>query len=387
MEERSVPRTLETDVTLIVKVTNACNMHCRYCFIEPAIFNKTMAPATVTRVVRVFLDSDRFQRVHFVWHGGEPLLRGRPFFEHIFEEQQRLPTSVIFANSIQTNATHLDQRMLEFLVDNDVHVGLSLDGPRQLNDPVRTLRGQRAFSAYETALRAAAQLRDAGQTPGAIVVVNRTNVAHPETIYAEFKQRDMHLKLNPLARSGLAVTEGSDLGITAEEYGEFLVRMVDAYLNDPEPTIVVEPIRQHVARILDLPGAVHACHFARSCHLSFLGIAPDGDLYPCGLFQGEPSFRYGNIHQMRPEDVALTALFGAIEAREKKVLDGCSRCAFFDLCYGGCMFHSLKNAGRFEEKDYYCAGYKRYFEHLLRRVHGVAASASRTPARGSESVR
>lgn len=33
------------------------------------------------------------------------------------------------------------------------------------------------------------------------------------------------------------------------------------------------------------------------------------------------------------------------------------------------MFHSLKNAGRFEERDYYCAGDKMYFDHLIRRTH------------------
>ena len=33
------------------------------------------------------------------------------------------------------------------------------------------------------------------------------------------------------------------------------------------------------------------------------------------------------------------------------------------------MFHSLKNSVLFEEKDYYCAGYKLYFEHVLRRIH------------------
>ena len=61
---------------------------------------------------------------------------------------------------------------------------------------------------------------------------------------------------------------------------------------------------------------------------------------------------------MTPENVATTALFGRIEDREAHVLAGCSKCSFFDLCYGGCMFHSLKNAGLFVEKDYYCTGYK-----------------------------
>jgi hypothetical protein len=48
-----------------------------------------------------------------------------------------------------------------------------------------------------------------------------------------------------------------------------------------------------------------------------------------------------------------------------------------ELCYGGCMFHSLKNGNRFEEKDYYCAGYKMYFEHMLTRMHNDVSRLER----------
>jgi hypothetical protein len=34
------------------------------------------------------------------------------------------------------------------------------------------------------------------------------------------------------------------------------------------------------------------------------------------------------------------------------------------------MFHSLKDSKVLAEKDHYCGGYKMYFEHVLRRVHG-----------------
>jgi radical SAM protein with 4Fe4S-binding SPASM domain len=38
---------------------------------------------------------------------------------------------------------------------------------------------------------------------------------------------------------------------------------------------------------------------------------------------------------------------------EKKVLQDCAKCAFFDLCYSGCMFHSLKDSKVLAEKDYH----------------------------------
>jgi uncharacterized protein len=63
------------------------------------------------------------------------------------------------------------------------------------------------------------------------------------------------------------------------------------------------------------------------------------------------------------------------------VLQTCASCAFFDLCYSGCMFHSLKDSKVLAEKDYYCAGYKMYFEHALRRIHAdLRAAVAAIPA-------
>jgi len=355
-------------------------MKCRYCFIKPSVFHKTMKDETARRIVHAFLDSDFFESVHFVWHGGEPLLRGRRFFERIFEEQRACESRVTYVNSTQTNATHLDDDMLEFLLANDVGIGLSLDGPESVTNASRKTRRALPLlvdggtcsadkGAHATTVDAARRLQERGREAGAIVTVNRNNVDEPEAVYEEFRSRGIHMKINPLTRSGLADTPvGADLGISAEEYGAFLVRVFDAWFDDPEPRISIEPFGQHIARTLGNEVA-HSCFYTLSCHRFFLGISPDGDLFPCGMFQGEPSFRYGNIDEMEPERVAQTLLFGRIDAREKNVLQQCSKCAFFDLCYSGCMFHSLKDSKILEEKDYYCAGYKMYFEHLLRRVH------------------
>ena len=387
---------LSPHITLIIKVTNACDMRCKYCFIEPSVFHKTMKDRTARRVVRAFLDSDFFESVQFVWHGGEPLLRGRAFFERIFQEQRSCPTRVSYTNATQTNATHLDDGMLDFLLANDVSIGLSLDGPADLTDASRrtrrtlplltgdgcgsgggSARGGVPGGAHATTVDAARRLQERGQQAAAIVTVNRNNVERPEAVYDEFHARRIHMKINPLTRSGLADTPvGADLGITAEEYGRFLVRMFDRWFDEPGPRISVEPFGQHVSRILG-DTVAHSCFYTLSCHRFFLGVSPDGDLFPCGMFQGEPSFRYGNLHDMPPEQVAQTVLFGQIDDREQKVLRDCARCAFFDLCYSGCMFHSLKDSKILAEKDYYCAGYKMYFEHALRRVHADLVRATR----------
>jgi uncharacterized protein len=113
------------------------------------------------------------------------------------------------------------------------------------------------------------------------------------------------------------------------------------------------------------------------CHHYIIGISPDGDLFPCGMFQGEPEFHYGNIRSMAPEEVGRSELFRRLDARERRVLKKCGSCAFLDLCFGGCMFHSLKNARILEAKDFYCSSYRMYFEHVLRRIHARLSNAKR----------
>jgi uncharacterized protein len=374
-------------VTAIVKVTNRCNMACDYCFIEPAIFNKTLTGATARRVVRAFLDSDHFRSVDFVWHGGEPLLRSRHFFSRLLDEQTARPTRVAYTNSIQTNATRLDEWLLDFLTAHNVKIGLSLDGPRRLNDCTRRGRGAMSLSAYQATVDAAYRLRERGMYPAAIAVVNRRTVSEPEAIYREFVRLGINLKLNCLTWSGRAAAATSDLAVAPEEYGAFLIKMFDLWFDDPHPSITIEPFRQHIGRILDIPGIQPSCYFSRHCHHHIIGISPSGDMFPCGMFQGEPAFRYGNIRDMAPEEIGQSDLFRQLDSRERRVLKKCRRCAFLDLCYGGCMFHSLKNARIMDAKDYYCASYSMYFEHALRRIHADLSRVQRERFLGREPIR
>jgi uncharacterized protein len=356
---------LAQDLTLIVKVTNACDFRCAYCFIEPAIFHKSMSVETGRLLVRSFLDSPELRRVLFVWHGGEPLLRGKNFLQAMLAEQRARPTTVRVMNAIQTNATRLDPAMLAFLLENAVEIGLSLDGPQGINDAVRRPRSA-CRSAYETTLKAANSLAERGRRPGAIVVVSRANVDVPAEVYATFRTANIDIKLNPITRAGLAAVDSS-LGIRAAEYGDFLIALFDAWWTDTEAPISIDPFRQHLHRLIDEPVS-HNCVFALHCHRHFLGISPDGDIFPCGMFQGEPAFRYGNLRSLAPRDISATPLFADIETREQRVLKDCEPCAFHDLCYGGCMFHALKDGRVLNERDWYCEGYRRYFVHLAEKV-------------------
>ena len=112
----------------------------------------------------------------------------------------------------------------------------------------------------------------AAELPGpALVILLRSPVSHRPSKPSTSGNQEIRApgQLSPgdqnasresrLTRSGLADTPaGADLAITAEEYGLFLVRMFDAWFDDPKRMIGIEPFAQHISRILG-ETVTHSC--------------------------------------------------------------------------------------------------------------------------------
>ena len=66
------------------------------------------------------------------WQGGEPTMMGLDFFRRAIElEHQYARPGQKILNTIQTNATLLDDEWGQFLKENGFLVGISIDGPRR----------------------------------------------------------------------------------------------------------------------------------------------------------------------------------------------------------------------------------------------------------------
>jgi uncharacterized protein len=73
--------------------------------------------------------------VTIAWQGGEPMLMELEFFRRAEELAKRhAPPGMTVRHTIQTNGTKINDDWAHFFKDNDVLVGLSVDGPRELHD-------------------------------------------------------------------------------------------------------------------------------------------------------------------------------------------------------------------------------------------------------------
>lgn len=156
--------------TAIVKLTAVCNLNCTYCYmfnLADRTFERTtrfMAPGVAEDLVEeIGRYCERHGRGHFTLalHGGEPSMW--PIGHHA-----RLLTAVETWRRrgldlkvlVQTNGLHLPDPLLELWRTHSVGVGISLDGPAEINDAHRVRHDGKG--SYAIVMNTVARMLDHG---------------------------------------------------------------------------------------------------------------------------------------------------------------------------------------------------------------------------------
>jgi uncharacterized protein len=138
--------------TLVLNLTNQCNLSCQYCYefgddkvATPEGKPKFMDYETAQASVDFLLEQSAGRRtVHITFFGGEtlmnfPLLKKVVTYAH--DRAAGQGRSIDF--SLTTNATLLTPAIIEFLSENRIGVTVSMDGPPELHDKLRVFANGR----------------------------------------------------------------------------------------------------------------------------------------------------------------------------------------------------------------------------------------------------
>lgn len=101
--------------------SSVCNIDCTYCFylekehLYPDRKKQwRMNNTTLENYIRDQIQSQKSDVIDFVWQGGEPTLLGVAFFRQVIAYQQQYQGYKTITNSLQTNATLLDEEWAVF---------------------------------------------------------------------------------------------------------------------------------------------------------------------------------------------------------------------------------------------------------------------------------
>jgi len=124
---------------LILQVTQACNLRCKYCAYSGDYKNRShnelmMSEEIAKKAIDYFIArSSEVPRLAFGFYGGEPFLN----FNLIkilakYIKQKAQGKECLF--NITTNGTIMNEEIIQFLVNYEVNLFISLDGPKEVHD-------------------------------------------------------------------------------------------------------------------------------------------------------------------------------------------------------------------------------------------------------------
>lgn len=352
-----------------ILVTQKCNLACRYCLAEAGPDMKHLNPQLAYAAVDAAFNLPRNRPLTIQLSGGEPFVNFELFRALVtYIEAKRVESARPVSLCTQSNGTLITDEIANFLKDHSIQIGISCDGPSIYSDISRPMLNGKP-SNIET-LRGMSVLRKHEVPFGVILVLNRTNVGHPEDMVDFFAGIGVSsLKVNPINMIGDAQGSWVGLGITGDEYFDFLDTFVERIIE--HQTQLSEANLAEYLRYL-----VHRTHEYRCMRsncgagASFFLVDASGDVYPCAHSAGLASWRLGRISETVDliELGARTDIVRQFPMRLVERIAETHLCPWRHFCEGGCAVNAFQRFGTIQAPDALCNFYERFYPRLLERL-------------------
>jgi len=318
--------------SLCLHVAHDCNLRCGYCFAGTGTFGheRGLMPKAVGEQAVDFLiaHSGLRRNLEIDFFGGEPLLNMETV-AHVVEYVRRREreTGKVFKLTLTTNATLLDNEILDYLNAHNISLVLSLDGRQEVHDFMRPgITGTGTYREVVTNIKKAIESRN-GQNYYVRGTYTAYNLDFVNDVLAMADLGFKQLSVEPVVAKDMAyaITE-EDLPQIFEQY-ELLAK---EYLQRREAGNGFEFFHFNVdinngpcvAKRLSGCGAGH----------EYFAVTPEGDLYPCHQFVGREGYKVGTVFTgiERPD---LCNMFRRSHVLAKPA---CRECWARFFCSGGC---------------------------------------------------
>lgn len=333
--------------TLVMNLTNQCNLSCQYCYefgadkvATPEGKPKFMDLETAKASVGFLLEQSGGRRsVHITFFGGETLMNF-PLLKSVvsYANEKAAARGLSIDFSLTTNATLLTPAIIEFLSENRIGVTVSMDGPKEMHDKLRVFsNGRGSYDIIEPRVRALIQ--NHRTRPITARVTLTSGVTDVVRIYRHLKD-DLgfhEIGFAPVTTSPnrlYAINEPGMDGVLdqfrslADEWLEYALRGEMHGFSNVSDTL---------AELVQGVNKSHPCGAA----LGMVGVGPSGDIAPCHRFVDSDTHALGHISTGIDREKKKDFLSrGHINSKY-----ACHTCWARPLCAGGCHHEAYVRYG------------------------------------------
>ncbi len=317
---------------MCLHVAHDCNMNCAYCFGDKGAFEGVrclLTPETGKKALD-FLMQNSASRVNLEvdFFGGEPLMN----FDVVEElvdygraNEGKYGKHIRF--TITTNGLLLDDRKINYINKVMDNVILSIDGRPEVNDRMRrTVNDKGTYDIITRNYKNFISKRD-----GLYYV--RGTFTRYNLDFADDVKHLLNLGFRNVSVEPVVTSPDYDYALRDEDTGTILAeydRLSDMYL---EHALRGEPFDFFHFNV-DLNQGPCVVKRVSGCGAGteYVAVSPEGDIYPCHQFVGNPLFKLGNLY----DDTFENKLFNQFNEAHIYNKADCRECWAKFYCSGGC---------------------------------------------------
>jgi uncharacterized protein len=371
----SPPRKRIPLTTLVMNVTSKCNLACTYCYeygedriVEASRKPRFMNEETARQSIDfMFAESGDSPVVHLTFFGGETLLNFKVLRSALAYAKDRAVTlGKTVDTSLTTNATLLREEIIDWIVENDVGVTVSMDGGREQQDKFRVFSN--GMGSYDVVLPNIRMLleRHRRRPVGARVTLTKQNL-DVESIYRHLRDE---IGFWEVGFAPVTTSWQRDYAIQEDGFEAMLAqfqRLAQEFLH-----YALAGQHHGFSNVRDTLEEIHkgmSKAYPCGAGIGLMGVATDGDVALCHRFAGSDSHKIGSV----TEGVDRTKQDAFLMKHHIANKTDCSTCWARPLCAGGCYHEAHTRYGSSERPNlHYCEWIRRWTDTCLQ-VYGTLA--------------
>jgi uncharacterized protein len=340
----------------------ACNLSCHYCYQNP---QRDAGNQRMTYDVEKMKKEAARIGGSFTLFGGEPLLMRFEDLENLFA--WGLETSG--QNAIQTNGVLIEDRHIDLFRRFKVSVGISIDGPGELNDARWHWNEQKTRQATAAVEAAIERLCREYQPPGLIITLHRGNATAEKLPAMAAWMRRLHqvgirgVRLHLLEVDHASVRDS--LALSPKENIQALLAFAEVQesLSGMHFDLFDEMEALLEGRDKDVGCTWRACDPYTTEAVQ--GVEGNGQSSNCGRTNKD------GIGFIKAESAGYERYLALYRTPQSE--NGCAGCRFFLMCKGQCPGTAID--GDWRNRTEHCEEWK----HLFRIIEGRMVRAGKVP--------
>ena len=361
--------------TLVLNVTSKCNLSCGYCYeygedriveatTKPRFMNEEIAKQSVDFM---FAESDDSPTVNLTFFGGETLMNFKVLKSALAYARERAGALGKEVNSgLTTNATLLREEVIDWIVENDVGVTVSIDGAREQQDKHRTFSN--GMGSYDIIIPNIKQLlaRHRRRPVGARVTLTGQNL----DVVSIYKHLFEEIGFWEVGFAPVTTSWQREYSIQDDGFQTLLSGFQTLAADFLQSALAGR--RHGFSNVRDTLEELHkgmSKAYPCGAGLGLMGVATDGDVALCHRFAGSNTHKLGTVF----DGVDHTRQDDFLTKHHIANKTDCSTCWARPLCAGGCYHEAHTRYGSTVEPNLHYCDWIRSWTNTCLEVYGTLA--------------